>query len=188
MEYDTQMSLYNSLALLYVKLKTIEKETKQCQENPQLQIHKSFLQPQKENIYFCNEKLKELCAHSYSLTDKELNASVSSFSRKVLPQIETLIISLKKVLLTVNEDIYFISNSNLETFQKKSPAEKVNFIEQQPMVSSQSSHTQMALQEVSSLLQSELFLDIESLLGLLSKRMKKMPDWESDKKKIIQMI
>lgn len=188
MKSSVESDLYYNLTLLYIKLKYTLSSTDQAYQGRIKQLTSSFLCPQTTEINDGQEKIRYGIIQYCTLHKNNISRNAKTFMLQTTPKLLNIISSLKGIEIAVNEDILDVYNSNLNSLRQYRCGKIDNYVEQQPIITATSSHTNLALQKVINLINDDLFNSIESFLLTISKSKSNNFDWEKDKERILKMV
>jgi len=184
----TESDLYYNLTLLYIKLKYTLSSIDQAYQGRIKQLTSSFLCPQTTEINDGQEKIRYGIIQYCTLHKNNISRNAKTFVLQTTPKLLNIISALKGIEIAVNEDILDVYNNNIESFKQYRCGKIDNYVEQQPIITAASSHTNLALQKVINLINDDLFNSIESFLLTISKSKSNNFDWEKDKDRIIKIV
>jgi len=188
MKSSVESDLYYNLTLLYIKLKYTLSSIDQAYQGRIKQLTSSFLCPQTTEINDGQEKIRYGIIQYCTLHKNNISRNAKTFMLQTTPKLLNIISSLKGIEIAVNEDILDVYNSNLNSLRQYRCGKIDNYVEQQPIITATSSHTNLALQKVINLINDDLFNSIESFLLTISKSKSNNFDWEKDKERILKMV
>lgn len=188
MKSSVESDLYYNLTLLYIKLKYTLSSIDQAYQGRIKQLTSSFLCPQTTEINDGQEKIRYGIIQYCTLHKNNISRNAKTFMLQTTPKLLNIISSLKGIEIAVNEDILDVYNSNLNSLRQYRCGKIDNYVEQQPIITATSSHTNLALQKVINFINDDLFNSIESFLLTISKSKSNNFDWEKDKERILKMV
>ena len=188
MKSSVESDLYYNLTLLYIKLKYTLSSIDQAYQGRIKQLTSSFLCPQTTEINDGQEKIRYGIIQYCTLHKNNISRNAKTFMLQTTPKLLNIISALKGIEIAVNDDILDVYNNNIESFKQYRCGKIDNYVEQQPIITATSSHTNLALQKVINLINDDLFNSIESFLLTISKSKSNNFDWEKDKERILKMV
>ena len=183
-----ESNLYYNLSLLYLKLRTVISVFDKSYKEPQPQLTRAFLHPQTEEINNCNEKLRRDIGEYHTIRRNEVSREADAFFIQTLPGLINTLLALREIEVAIIEDTLDIQNSNIESFRQYRCGNTEKHIEQPIHITATSSHSNLALQKVKSLINDELLDSLESFLITISKIPSNNFDWEKDKERILALV
>lgn len=185
---ETEVDLYYNLSLLYYHLRAIISSIDKSNKEPLTNLTSTFLRPQLTVINDSNEKVKYGIIRYCVLHKSMIAENAKIFILQTTPNLYNIISALRNIEIAVNEDILDVYNSNLDSLRQYRCGIIKNYIEQQPIITTTSYHTNLALQKVINLINNDLFNSIESFLLIISKSKSNNFDWEKDKERFLKMV
>ena len=173
---------------MYIKLKYTLSCIDESYKGHITQLTSSFLNLQTTEINNCQEKIRYGIIQYCTLHKNDVSRNAKTFILQTTPKLLNIISTLKGVEIAVNEDILDVYNNNIESFKQYRCGKIQNYVEQQPIITATSYHTNLALQKVINLINDDLFNSIESFLLIISKSKSNNFDWEKDKERFIKGI
>jgi predicted nucleic-acid-binding Zn-ribbon protein len=188
MKSSIESDLYYNLSLLYLKLRTALSVIDKSYKEPRPQLTRTFLHPQTGEINNCNEKLRYDIGNYCTIRRNEVSREADAFIKQTLPVLINTHFALKEIEVAIIEDTLDVQNNNIESFEQYRCGHTEKYIEQPIHITATSSHTNIALQNVKSFINDELFDSLESFMITISKIPSNNFDWEKDKERIIALV
>ena len=185
---DIESDLYYNLSLLYLKLKTVLSEIEKSYKEPLPQLTKAFLHPQTIEINNSNEKVKYDILQYYTIHKNEVYKAAKAFMIQTIPQLTSIVFALRAIEIAIIEDVLEVKGSNLDSLKQYNSGQTNSYNERPLYITAKTTHVNMALQEVVSELNDELFDAIETFLIAISNSKSNNFDWKKDKDRVLQLV